>query len=173
VTSATSPVESRLERTARLGIFSPLMIAARIAVVAMCVATLVDIIGRHLFGLPMPGIIELTELALVWTAFAGIAAAFFRTGTHVGVELIELLVSRSRLAVVELVATLIVIVLMAWLAWLGIAEFLETMTWGDRTSDLGIPYTWYWAAVVVGYSASVVLLAVRVSALWQHRRPAA
>jgi len=172
VTSATSPVESRLERIARRWLFSPLMIAARIAVVAMCVATLADIVGRHVFGLPIPGIIEVAELALVWTAFAGIAAAF-RTGTHVSVELIELLVSRRVLAVVELVTTLIVIALMAWLAWLGIAEFLDTMTWGDRTSDLGIPYTWYWAAVVVGYSACVVLLAVRVSALWRQRRPAA
>jgi len=171
VTSATSPVESRLERTARRWLFSPLMIAARIAVVAMCVATLADIVGRHVFGLPIPGIIELAELALVWAAFTGIAAAF-RTGTHVSVELIELLLSRRGLAVIELMTTLIVVMLMAWLAWLGIAEFLETMDWDDRTTDLGILYTWYWAAVVVGYSGSVVLLIVRVPALWRRHRSA-
>ena len=137
----------------------------------MCVATLADIVGRQVFGVPIPGIIELAELALVWMAFAGIAAAF-RTGTHVSVDLIELLVSRRRLAVVELVTTLIVAALMAWLGWLGIAEFLDTMTWDDRTTDLAIPYTWYWAAVVVAYSASVLLLAVRVSVLWRRRRSA-
>jgi TRAP-type C4-dicarboxylate transport system permease small subunit len=150
---------------------APLLIAARISVVAMCVATLADIIGRHFLGLPVPGIIELAELALVWSAFAGIAAAFW-TGAHIGVELIELFVSRRALAAISFANTLIVLALMAWLAWLAVAEFLDTLTWGDRTTVLGIPYTWFWAAVVIGYAVSVVLLAVRASALWKNR-PAA
>ena len=73
---------------------------------------------------------------------------------------------------IRLVNTLIVLALMACLAWLAVTEFLDTLTWGDRTTVLAIPYTWFWAAVVVGYTASVVLLAVRVSVLWQSR-PAA
>lgn len=171
MTSTTTPVDSRLERATRRWLVAPLFIAARITIVAMCVATLADIIGRQLFGLPIPGIIELAELALVWSAYAGIAAAFW-TSAHVGVELIELFVSRRGLAVIELANALIVLVLMTWLGWLAITEFLDTLTWGDRTTDLAIPYTWFWAAVIVGYAASVVLLAVRISVLWQSR-PAA
>ncbi|HMB72343.1 MAG TPA: TRAP transporter small permease [Gammaproteobacteria bacterium] len=171
MTSTTSPGGSRLEQATRRWLVAPLFIAARITIIAMCVTTLADIAGRHLLGLPIPGIIELAELALVWSAFAGIAAAFW-TGAHVGVELIELFVSRTGLAVIRLVNTLIVLALMACLAWLAVTEFLDTLTWGDRTTVLAIPYTWFWAAVVVGYTASVVLLAVRVSVLWQSR-PAA
>ena len=168
MTHATLPAESRLERAARRWLVAPLLIAARITLVAMCVATLADIVGRHLLGLPIPGIIELAELALVWSAFAGVAAAFW-TGAHIGVELIELFVSRRGLAIIGLANTLIVAVLMTWLAWLAVTEFLDTLSWGDRTNDLAIPYTWFWAAVVAGYAASVVLLAVRASVLWQSR----
>lgn len=170
MTGTTSPDGTRLEHAAQRWLVAPLFIAARITVVAMCLTTLADIVGRHVLGLPIPGIIELAELALVWSAFAGIAVAFW-TGAHVGVELIELFVSPRRLAFVRLVNTSIVLILMAWLAWLAVAELLDTLTWGDRTTVLAIPYTWFWAAVVVGYTASVVLLAVRVSVLWQ-RRPA-
>lgn len=168
MTTSRSPVVFRLERFAQSWLVSPLLIAARVAIIAMCIATLADIIGRHLLGLPIPGIIELVEFALVWSAFAGIAAAFW-TGAHVGVELIELFVSRRALAVIALVNTTIVLALMAWLAWLAVTEFLDTLSWGDRTSDLAIPYTWFWAAVVTGYAASVVLLAVRVAVVWQNR----
>jgi TRAP-type C4-dicarboxylate transport system permease small subunit len=171
VTDTTSPVVSRLEDSAQRWLVTPLFMVARIAVVAMCLLTIGDIVGRHLLGLPIPGIIELAELALAWSAFAGIAAAFW-TGAHVGVELIELFVSRGRLATIELANTWIVLLLMAWLAWLAVSEFLDTMEWGDQTTDLGIPYTWFWAAVVVGYAASVVLLAIRAAVLWQNR-PAA
>lgn len=159
---------SRLEDRTQRWLVAPLFMAARVAVVAMCLATLADIVGRHLLGLPIPGIIELAELTLVWSAFAGIAAAFW-TGAHVGVELIELFVSRKGLAIVKLANTCIVLVLMTWLAWLAVTEFVDTMEWGDRTTDLAIPYTWFWSAVVVGYSASVVLLAVRAAVLWQNR----
>ena len=142
---------------------APLFNIARIAVVAMCVVTLADIAGRHLLGLPIPGIIELVELALVWSAFAGIAVGFW-TGAHVGAELIELFVSKRVLAIIALVNAMIIVVLLAWLAWLAIAEFLDTKEWGDRTNDLAIPYTWFWAAVVIGYAAAVVLMAVGAAA---------
>jgi TRAP-type C4-dicarboxylate transport system permease small subunit len=171
VTSTTTLVVSRLEQSAERWLVAPLLIAARAAIVAMCVATLADIIGRQMLGLPIPGIIELVEFTLVWSAFAGIAAAFW-TGAHVGVELIEIFVSRRGLAVIELATAVIVLLLMTWLAWLAVTEFLDTLNWGDRTNDLAIPYTWFWAAVVVGYAASVVLLAVRVAVIWQNR-PAA
>lgn len=141
---------------------------ARIALVVMCVLTLADIVGRHLFELPVPGIIELAELALVWTAFAGIAAAFW-TGAHVGVELIELLVSRRAMAVIGLVNTLIMLVVVAGLTWLAVVEFRDTLDFGDRTTDLSIPYTWYWIAVIIGYAASVVILAVRFVILCRKR----
>lgn len=134
----------------------------------MCLVTVADIIGRHLLGMPIPGIIELAELALVWSAFAGVAAAFW-TGAHVSVDLIELLVSRSRLAAIELANLCIVLALMAWLAWLAVSEFLDTLDWGDQTSNLAIPYTWFWAAVVVGYAASVILLAFRIAVFVRNR----
>lgn len=171
MTSTASPVVSRLEHTAQRWLVVPLLTIARVAIAAMCIGTLADIVGRHLFGLPVAGIIELVELALVWSAFAGIAAAFWARA-HVRMELIELFVSRRGVAVIELANTLIILLLMIWLAWLAVAEFLDTLDWGDRTTDLAIPYTWFWAAVIVGYTASVVLLAVRISVLWQNR-PAA
>lgn len=167
----TTPAATRLERSVRRWFVTPLLIVARIAVAAMCVATLADIAGRHLLGLPVAGIVELAELALVWSAFAGIAAAFW-TGAHVGVELIESLVSRRVLAVINLTNGVIVLAVMTWLAALAVTEFLDKLEWGDRTTDLAMPYTWFWGAVVVGYTASAVLLAFRIAVLWRSRSTA-
>jgi TRAP-type C4-dicarboxylate transport system permease small subunit len=168
VTRPTPGAGSPLERSVQRWLVAPLRIAARIAVVAMCIVTLADIAGRHLLGLPVPGIVDLAELALVWSAFAGIAVAFW-TGTHVGVELIGLVVSRRVLRVIDLANALIVFGVMTLLAVLAVAEFLDKLSWGDRTTDLALPYTWFWGAVVVGYGASTILVAVRAAT--RRRRP--
>lgn len=171
MTNTTSRVASLLERSVPRWFVVPLLIVARIAIAAMCLATLADIAGRHLLGLPVAGIVELTELALVWSAFTGMAAGFW-TGAHVAVELIESLVSRRVLAVINLANVLIVLAVMTWLAVLAVAEFRDKLEWGDRTTDLAVPYTWFWGAVVVGYAASAVLLALRTAVLWRSRSAA-
>lgn len=168
MTNATSPAASSVERATQRWLVAPLLMLARIAVVAICGVTLADIAGRNLFGLAVPGIVELVELALIWSAFAGIAIAIW-TSAHVSVELIEMLASRRVLMVISVVNALIVLAVMAWLARLAVGEYLDKLEWGDRTADLGLRYTWYWAAVVVGYAAAAVLQAVRIIALWRSR----
>lgn len=157
---------SLVERSLRRILVLPLLAVARIGVVAMCLATLADIIGRHVLGVAVPGVIELVELALVWSAFAGIAVAFW-TGAHIGIELIELLVSRRVLTIISIVNAMTVFIVMALLATLAVREFLDKLSWGDRTTDLALPYTWFWAAAVVGYCAATVLVAAR-AALRRH-----
>lgn len=163
MTPAPVALELRVERAVRRWLVAPLLGIARIAIVAICLVTLVDIVGRQL-GLPVPGIVELAELALVWAAFAGIAVAFL-TGAHVSVELIELLASRRLLAFIEAANALIAFCVICLLMLLGVSEFIDKLDWGDRTMDLGLPQTWYWAAVVVGYAAAVVLVVARAVVL--------
>jgi TRAP-type C4-dicarboxylate transport system permease small subunit len=169
VTDRTSPVHSLFERVAHRGLVAPLRMAARIAVVMMCLATLMDVAGRHFLGLPVSGIVELAELALVWSAFTGIAIAFW-SGAHVSVELIELLVPRAVLAILDLANALIVFAVIALLAVLAVGELIDKLSWGDRTMDLAMPYTWHWGAVVTGYAAATIFVAVRAAAL-RHRPP--
>lgn len=168
MTSTGPAVVSRVERAARRWLVTPLFLAARISVIAMCLATLADIASRHLLGYSVAGIVEWVELALVWSAFTGIAIAFW-TGAHVSVELIESVAPGRVVAVLDMAKALIVLAVVTGLAGLAVAELLDKLHWGDRTIDLGLPYTWFWGAVVVGYAAAALLLAARAIALWRIR----
>lgn len=168
MTDTATPAASPVERVTQRWLVTPLLLLARGSVIAMCLVTMADVIGRHFLGLAVPGIVELVELALVWSAFAGIAVAFW-TGAHVSVDLIELLASRRVMAVTGLVNAMIVLAVAAWLARLAVGEFLDELEWGDRTADLSLPYAWYWAAVVVGYAAAAVLQGARTFSLRRRR----
>ncbi|MCV0394939.1 MAG: TRAP transporter small permease [Rhizobiaceae bacterium] len=134
-----------------------LRILAGAGLVAMIVMTIVDVIGRGLLGTPLSGVVDMVEFAMAWTTFLGFALAF-AGGAHIGLEAVDGVVSERTLTVLRMMARIVSAAVMACMAWLGWTEFLDKLDWGDRTIDLNIPLTWYWAAVVTGFALSAVFV---------------
>ncbi len=137
----------------------PILAAARVAVLAMIAVTVADVVGRRFLGISVSGVVEIVEFALIWSAFLGIAIGF-AVGGHIRLDLADHLLGAPVLRVLDALSTAALVALLAWLTSLAVEEFMAKLEWEDRTVDLGIPLTWYWAAIVCGYALSTAILAV-------------
>lgn len=123
-------------------------------------ATVVDVIGRHLFGAPLQGVVEIVEISMVAATFLGIAAASF-AGAHIVVDLVDTAMPRAAAAIAAL-ASAASLLIFAALAWLTTRELLDAIDWGDTTVDLGIPHTAYWAFILAGFAFGTVAALLRL-----------
>ena len=132
-----------------------------VAVVGMTVAS---VLGRYLFGMPIPGEYELTEL------FCGVAVFAFLPHCHVtqGNVVVDFFTSRLRaryrsmLDCVHSVAFTVVAALIAWRLLVGGMRKLED---GETTLFLEIPiHPAYFAALI----AAGLLTAVCVLVGYRH-----
>ncbi len=121
-----SRVENLFNGVAALGIF-----------VLMLMAT-VQILGRKLFNMPVPGYIDIAEQSIALFAFLG-AAYCQRLGGHVRMELL-LGTFRGRLLwITEALGTLIALVLVTILIKSGFDHFYRAYSFGDSTIDISLP----------------------------------
>lgn len=123
-------------------LFEPLenvanMLAA-LAIFALMVLGVLQIILRSFFNTPVTGYIDLVELSMASMAFLG-AAYSQRLGAHIRMEL---LVGRLRgrlLWTVEAFGLLVAMFIIAVLIWHGTGHFLRAYTLGDTTIDAEFP----------------------------------
>ncbi|XWN34397.1 MAG: TRAP transporter small permease [Devosia sp.] len=153
--------ETPAARRVRRVVVEPIVAIAGLALMVMMGATVVDVVGRHLFNAPLSGVVEVVEFTMVWCTFAGIAAAAF-LGAHIAVDLIDTVAGPALSAAVHVVAGLCATGVMGVLAWLSWRELLDAIDWGDTTVDLGIPHTFYWTAIFAGFALGAVLWGARV-----------
>lgn len=134
---------------------------AGLALILMMAATVLDVFSRHAFNAPLPGVVEIVELAMVWATFLGIAAAFF-IGGHIAVDLADAALRPAAGRWLRAFAAGVATILCGVLAWLAARELLDAMDWGDATVDLGIPHTAYWTAIFVGFAFGTALSLARL-----------
>ena len=137
----------------------PLRLVGAAGLVVMALVTLADIVGRAALRMPVPGVVEIVELALACSTFAGIGLAFLR-GEHVTVDLLERAPRALRLLLDAAVAAGVV-ALLALLVWLLREDVTDALEFGDATAVLGLPVAWALVAVVAGFAASALALAAR------------
>ena len=145
--SATPPPEPGLSSFARRlhaadeGFFkleSLLNLAAALVILAVMFIGVFQVFGRKLINLPVPGYVDVIEF--VMTVFAFISIAYTqRLGGHVRMEIILKRIRGRALWVFEAFGTLLVIVIVAILAWFGYEHFLRAWNIGDSTIDIEIP----------------------------------
>lgn len=133
--------------------------AAMIALLVMMAVTIVDVGMRATLNTLVLGSVEVVQLALVAVVFLALPETFLR-GEHITVDALDQVASARLVRIARaagLLATLLVVAVMAW-RMLPLA--LDTLTIGDRTSDLGLSFVWYWLPLLVGsFVAALVVLA--------------
>lgn len=111
---------------------------AEIAMFAMMCLTMLDVAGRYLFGFPVEGSVELTELLMVGVIFSGIALSSAVRG-HVTVDLVAMALSgRMRLAQ-RLLGDVVSVGIMVMLTVVCWSKAAEVADYGDLTAVLLIP----------------------------------
>ena len=122
--------------------------------------TVADVVLRSFFAAPIRGMLELIELGLACTVFIALPAVFLR-GEHLVVDVIDHFAKPRVARILDRLGALVslgVLAVMAWEMW----PLARTMAeFGDVTSDLSIPRTYYWIPVLLGVVASAVAVVLK------------
>jgi TRAP-type C4-dicarboxylate transport system permease small subunit len=122
--------------------------AASLALAAMMLVTVADVLLRAVANLPIRGTLELVELLLAGTFFLALPASFL-LDEHIVVDIVDGMAPRA-VPWLRRAAGLLAVVVMAVMAWQGGIGAADTLVFHDVTSDLEIPRIWYWVPVLAG-----------------------
>ena len=121
---------------------------AGVALAAMMLLTVADVVLRALLNRPLRGTLEIVELLLACTFFLALPASFLRDD-HIVVDVIDGLAARQ-VPRLRRFAGALGVLLMALMAWQGWIAARDALLFNDVTSDLSLPRIWYWIPVLAG-----------------------
>ena len=130
---------------------------AGIALAAMMLVTVADVVLRAVATLPIRGTFEIVELLLACTFFLALPASFLRD-EHIVVDIVDGWAPR-RVALLRRIAGVLGVVLMGLMAWQGWIAARDTLAFNDVTSDLALPRIWYWVPVLAGMVGGAIAAA--------------
>lgn len=126
------------------------------AVMLVCaILTVIDVIMRNFFDGGILGMVDLTQLAMVWAAFLTIPLAF-ATDSHISVDIIVSRLSAVKLTLLKVFSVASAVFVLSFCVWWGWVEAARLIGYGDRSMTIGIPVVWYWAPLIFGCSLSAI-----------------
>lgn len=137
----------------RLSTFAAYLAAAALSVSVL--VTVADIVLRRTVNMPVTGVVDITQLAVMWAAFCSIPVAF-HLDNHISVVMLTDRLPAGVRARVYAVGTLFGSALLMSASLMAAAKGYQEYLQGDRSMILGIPLIWYWMPVVVGFALSAV-----------------
>jgi TRAP-type C4-dicarboxylate transport system permease small subunit len=123
--------------------------------------TFVSVICRYVLVWPIPDSFDLGRLLIGAVVFWGIAAASYGD-SHIRIDILWNAVGpRSRYAL-DLFATVVTLVIVVLIAWMGLEKVTGTWRSGEQTFDLRLPLWPFYAFAWLGMFSAVVFVAVRL-----------
>jgi TRAP-type C4-dicarboxylate transport system permease small subunit len=141
---------SPLQRAAR-----PFGLAAAAFLAFMMVFTTVAVVMRQTFDMPILGVVDIMELALVGLIFIALPGVFLRDD-NVTVDVIDQFVSRKVRVALRFFGLLITFGFLVTVLIQMIPEMLDKWEFGEVTMTLGIPRYLHWIPIMFGFLASSV-----------------
>jgi TRAP-type C4-dicarboxylate transport system permease small subunit len=127
---------------------------AAIFLVAIMMLTVSDVVLRSFFNLPIRGIYELVELLLAWTFFMALPAVYLRDD-HILVNVIDEYAPNA-VPWLNRFADLLAVLVLGLIVWQGFIAARDSYEFHDVTSDLAMPQTLHWAALLIGVTATCI-----------------
>ena len=142
-----------------------------LSLVILALVTVTDVVGRYLFNRPLLGALELSELLMVFLAFACFAYTELQNG-HVEIDmLVNRFAPRGR-ALCEGFAALLSTGLWGAIAWRTALQAQKVYALGETTSNLLLPVSpFLWTAAVGSAVFALVLLVRMLQALRRVVQP--
>lgn len=152
-------------------------LVAAIAIFALMLLGVWQVLGRSIFNAPVRGYIDFVELSMATFAFLGIAYCQ-RLGGHVRMEMLLKPMRGRLLWCTELFGTVVALVVVAVLIKYGWDHFLRAYQLGDSTIDAELPVWPSKLAVPIAFGLLWLRLAVQFAgylrlAIDPRRRPVA
>jgi TRAP-type transport system small permease protein len=131
------------------------------AVVALTLLTGLDVGGRYIFNLPLPGTFELTEVILsVIVAFGVVITT--ASDEHILVDALFVKLSSSAQRVLLVVAGVVGALVLGIMSWKGLEAALEAMQTHEATMLLNVPISPFKLVLFLGFFLSLIFLFIRI-----------
>jgi TRAP-type C4-dicarboxylate transport system permease small subunit len=140
-----------------------LLLAGTVALAIMMLATTADVVLRAAANMPVRGVVDAVEIAMLLVVFLGLPDAFLR-GEQVTVDVIDHLVPPRVVAGLKLVGAILSTLFLALLALNLVQPLIDAWRFGDRKADLPVPLYPLIALVLVCLATSflaMLLIALR------------
>ncbi|ETW99580.1 MAG: hypothetical protein ETSY1_14470 [Candidatus Entotheonella factor] len=131
-----------------------------LALVWLMGLTVVAVIMRYVFGAPILGAQDISEMSLVLVAFLGLAYSGW-TGAHIAVDLIGGMLPSGLMRWTDTGVRLIGAGLMAVLTWQTVRQGLDAVAYGEATNLVEIPHMPFFMVVALGSAAYTVVLLIQ------------
>ena len=149
-----------------------LALVSGLAILAVMIISVANILGRKMFNLPVPGFVDWMEQLVPIIAFVGIAYCH-RLGGHIRMDLVVGQFRGRLLYALEWIGTLFILILALVLIWGSWRHFVRSFDFGspywsrDSTIDLSLPIWPIKLVVPVMLGLLVARLALQ---LWAYTR---
>jgi TRAP-type C4-dicarboxylate transport system permease small subunit len=115
-----------------------------------------DISTRRVINLNISGMVDITQLMVMACAFLCIPYTFAREA-NIDVDFIHVKLPERLRALLMALWNACGAGFMALVTWYAGVAALQALTNGDKSNTIGIPMTWYWAPLLVGCAAAVLV----------------
>jgi len=136
-------------------------IIAIVILVAMMLFTVINVILRSFFNHPIPGDVELIEVAMVCTSFLGLAWCAIKE-RHIRVDLLVQFFPQKAQGIVELLGYIGALGASIIISWQSVNEGLANKEMNRLTASLGIPVYPFYFITAVGFGALSLALLVLI-----------
>ncbi|WP_354410143.1 TRAP transporter small permease [Marinobacterium sp. MBR-111] len=125
----------------------------------MMALTLVDVMGRYLFSMPVTGAFEVTELMLAAVIFLGLPLVTAEGG-HIAVDILDSALSDWVQAVQYWVIGVVNVLAFGIFSWMLWEHAFKVLRYEDSTAVLEISYAWlaFLMAITASVSAFILLI---------------
>ena len=151
---------SLLRLTKRLSDFGALALAA------MILLTIADILMKNLFRRPITGVFELVEFLMVIVVFFGMPEVF-RSQSNICVDVADHLVEGKARAAIRTFGALTSLFFLLILGWAMLSPAWDTIAYPQNTQEVGMPMFAYWLPILAGTALTIFMAAV---VGWLHVR---
>jgi TRAP-type C4-dicarboxylate transport system permease small subunit len=128
---------------------------AGLAIIAMMLVTVVDVVMRYAFNRPVRGAYDFTEAMLVVFVFNSMSACFLARA-HIVIDLIDGLIGpRAKNALVRF-GDVVSVALLILFAYTAIVPAIQAFEGGERKLELGLPLWTLWAVALAGLATAVI-----------------
>jgi TRAP-type transport system small permease protein len=131
---------------------------AAMAIAAMILLTIADVLMKSFFNRPIKGTFELVELLLVFVVFFGIAEVF-RADGNICVDVVDHALGARGRAALQAFGALSSLAFLLLVGWAMIGSAWDTVDYPQWTQEIGIPLYAYWVPILIGTALSIVAAA--------------
>ena len=141
-----------------------LAVLAAVALIFLVVVISAGVVLRYVFGAPILGLNEITQMTAVVLVMAALPFCTERNG-HVGVDVFDNAIGRWGRLAGDLGSRLLSGLVLSILVWRAVLKALDAWEFGDTTNMLALPIWPFYGVLAIGIALTVLVLAAQFIAI--------